>query len=85
VTFDAAGTGTTTDASLPAEFSWRWTSPTEIALAPAAGGEEVKLFGIEHDAETLTFQAYVYLPTADPNAPAEARYIHYIYDVFRAE
>jgi hypothetical protein len=55
-------------------------------LRPKAGGEETKLFSVEHQDESiLTFQAYIYLPTADPSAPVEVRYIHYVFDVNRAE
>lgn len=86
ITFTEAGTGTTSDENLPKEFSWRWTAPQEISLGPKDGGQEIKLFGVEHDADSfLTFQAYVYLPPADPNSPAEVRYIHYVFDVTRAE
>jgi hypothetical protein len=86
ITFTDDGAGSTPDESLPEEFSWHWNAPKEIGMAPKAGGEEIKLFGVEReDADTLTFQAYVYLPTADPNAPAEARYIHFVFDVHRAE
>jgi len=80
------GTGKTADDALPREFSWRWTSPTEIAVTPAGGGDEVKLFAVEQEEpDMLTFQAYVFLPTGDPDAPAESRYIHFVFDVTRAE
>ena len=86
ITFADDGAGSTPDENLPKEFSWRWLAGNEIGLKPKAGGEEIKLFGVEHEEETvLTFQAYVYLPTADPTAPAETRYIHYVFDVNRAE
>jgi hypothetical protein len=82
ITFADDGTGSTPDENLPREFSWRWLAGNEIGMTPKAGGEEVKLFAVEHEEETiLTFQAYVYLPTADPTAPVEVRYIHYVFDV----
>ena len=81
ITFAEAGTGTTPDDSLPKSFTWRWLSANEIGVTPEGGGEEIKLFAVERDAEMLTFQAYIYLPTADPGATAEERYIHYIFDV----
>lgn len=85
ITFDEGGHGGTPDESLPREFTWRWAGNAEIVITPVGGGDEVKIFGLEQeDADALTFQAYVYLPTADPNAPAEARYIHYVFDVTRA-
>lgn len=86
ISFAEAGTGTTPDEVLPGDFSWRWLADQEIGITPRAGGEEIRLFGVEQEEpDILTFQAYVYLPTADPNAPAEARYIHYIFDVNRTE
>ena len=86
ITFADDGTGSTPDENLPQDFSWRWNTASEIGLKPKAGGEETRLFSVEHpDETTLTFQAYIYLPTADPTAPAEARYIHYVFDVNRAE
>ena len=86
ITFADDGTGSTHDENLPQEFSWRWNAANEIGLKPKAGGEEIKLFSVEHlDEAILTFQAYIYLPTADPTAPVEVRYIHYIFDVNRAE
>ena len=86
ITFADDGTGSTPDENLPKDFSWRWLAKNEIGMKPKAGGEEIKLFAVESEDETiLTFQAYVYLPTADPNAPVEARYIHYVFDVSRAE
>jgi len=85
ITFAPDGTGTTTDQSLPERFTWRLTGPGEITLVPQGGGEALKLFGVELDEGMLSFQAYVYLPTEDPNAPAETRYIHYIFDVNRQE
>jgi hypothetical protein len=86
ITFADDGTGSTPDDSLPNEFSWHWNTPKEIGMTPKAGGEEIKLFGVEREDENaLTFQAYVFLPTADPNAPAEARYIHFVFDVNRAD
>lgn len=86
ITFVAGGVGTTPDEYLPKEFAWRFLSPKEIGIAPKAGGEEVKLFAVEQEeADILTFQAYVFLPTIDPNAPAESRYIHYVFDVSRTE
>lgn len=85
VVFADGGTGTTTDDSLPASFAWRWLSATEIGVTPTGGGDEIKLFAVERDAEMLTFQAYIFLPTADPSATAEERYIHYIFDVSPAE
>lgn len=86
ITFADDGTGSTPDENLPRVFSWRWMSPNEIGMKPKAGGEEFKLFSVEHQDEAiLTFQAYIYLPTADPTAPVEVRYIHYVFDVNRAE
>jgi hypothetical protein len=86
ITFADDGTGSTPDESLPNEFSWHWNTPKEIGMTPKAGGEEIKLFGVEREEESaLTFQAYIYLPTADPNTPAEARYIHFVFDVNRAD
>lgn len=86
ITFADDGTGTTPDENLPQDFSWRWNAANEIGLKPKAGGEETKLFSVEHQDEAiLTFQAYIYLPTADPTAPVEVRYIHYVFDVNRAE
>jgi hypothetical protein len=87
ITFADDGTGSTPDENLPQEFTWRWLAATEIAMQPKAGGEEFKLFAVEQEEEEsiLTFQAYVYQPTADPTAPAEARYIHYVFDVNRDE
>jgi hypothetical protein len=86
ITFVDDGTGSTPDENLPQDFSWRWLATNEIGLKPKAGGEETKLFAVEHEDDTiLTFQAYVYLPTADPGAPAEVRYIHYVFDVNRVE
>ena len=86
ITFADDGTGSTPDENLPKEFAWRWLAQNEIGMKPKAGGEETKLFAVEHEEQTiLTFQAYVYLPTADPTAPVEARYIHYVFDVNRAE
>ena len=86
ITFAENGTGTTPDENLPGEFAWRWLASTEIDIWPVAGGKEVKLFAVEHEEEAiLSFQAYVFLPTADPGAPAEVRYIHYVFDVSRAD
>jgi hypothetical protein len=86
ITFAAAGAGTTPDESLPKAFTWRFVPPAEIFVVPAAGGDELKLFGVDQeDPDSLTFQAYMYQPTEDPNAPAESRYIHYVFDVTRAE
>jgi len=86
ITFEAAGTGRTPDEYLPKTFTWRWVPPAEIVIAPTAGGEEIKLFGVEQEeADALTFQAYMYQQTEDPNAPAESRYIHFVFDVTRAE
>ena len=86
ITFADDGTGSTPDENLPQDFTWRWLSGNEIAMKPKAGGEETKLFAVEHAEETiLTFQAYIYLPTADPTAPVEVRYIHYVFDVSLAE
>lgn len=86
ITFADSGSGSTPDETLPQHFSWRWLADREIGLTPKEGGEEVKLFAVEREDETvMTFQAYVYLPTADPTAPAEARYIHYVFDVNRAD
>lgn len=83
---DPAGTGATSDDTLPKVFTWKWAGAGEIVVTPAGGGEEIKLFAVEQeDPDTLTFQAYVYLPTGDPNAPAESRYIHFVFDVSRAE
>ena len=86
ISFSDDGTGSTPDANLPQEFTWRWLATNEIRLKPKAGGEEFKLFAVEQEEEAiLTFQAYIYLPTADPDAPIEVRYIHYIFDVNRDE
>ena len=85
VVFTEGGTGTTPDDSLPKSFTWRWLSATEIGVTPEGGGEEIKLFAVERDAEMLTFQAYIYLPSADPAAKAEESYIHYIFDVSPVE
>lgn len=86
ITFVDDGTGSTPDENLPQNFSWRWQAANEIIMKPLAGGEEFKLFSVEHqDDAILTFQAYIYLPTADPTAPVEVRYIHYVFDVNRAE
>ena len=85
ISFFAGGSGTTPEEALPLSFAWRWISPTELGVRPAAGGDELKLFGLEHDDGALTFQAYVFLPTADPNQPAESRYLHFVFDVNRAE
>jgi len=86
ITFADDGTGTTPDENLPKDFSWHWNAANEIGLKPKTGGEETKLFSVEHQDEAiLTFQAYIYLPTTDPTAPVEVRYIHYIFDVNRAE
>ena len=65
ITFADDGTGSTPDENLPQEFTWRWNAANEIGMKPKAGGEETKLFSVEHQDETiLTFQAYIYLPTA---------------------
>ena len=86
ITFAEDGTGSTPDENLPQDFTWRWLATNEIGMKPKAGGEEFKLFAVEHEEETiLTFQAYIYLPTADPAAPIEMRYIHYVFDVSLAE
>ena len=85
ITFADDGTGFTPDDSLPAEFSWHWNASKEIGIMPKAGGEEVKLFAVEREEGAMTFQAYVYLPTVDPNAPVEERYIHFVFDVSRVE
>ena len=86
ITFADDGTGSTPDENLPQDFSWRWNAANEIGLRSKVGGEETKLFSVEHkDEAILTFQAYIYLPTADPTAPVEVRYIHYVFDVNRAE
>ena len=86
ITFADDGTGSTPDENLPQNFSWRWNAANEIGLKPKAGGEETRLFSVEHQDEAiLTFQAYIYLPTADPAAPIEVRYIHYVFDVNRDE
>lgn len=85
ITFADDGTGTTPDENLPKEFSWRWLAANEIGMKPKAGGEETKVFAVEHEDSLLTFQAYVYLPAVDPTAPAEVRYVHYVFDVSRAE
>jgi hypothetical protein len=86
ITFADDGTGSTPDENLPQDFSWLWLATHEIGMKPKAGGEEFKLFAVEHEEETiLTFQAYIYLPTADPTAPVEVRYIHYVFDVNLAE
>lgn len=86
IAFAEDGSGTTSDENLPGEFSWRWSAPEEIILTPKAGGREIRLFGVEHEAESsMTFQAYIFLPPVDPEAPAGTRYIHYIFDVNRAQ
>lgn len=86
ITFVDDGTGSTSDENLPQNFSWRWQAANEIVMKPEAGGEEFKLFSVEHPDDTiLTFQAYIYLPTADPTAPVEVRYIHYVFDVNRVD
>ena len=86
ITFADDGTGSTQDENLPKEFAWRWLSENEIGMKPKAGGEEIKLFSVEREEETiLTFQAYVFLPTTDQADPAAMRYIHYIFDVNRIE
>jgi len=86
ITFSDDGTGSTPDENLPQDFSWRWQATNEIIMKPKGGGEEFRLFAVEHETEAiLTFQAYIYLPTADPTAPVEVRYIHYVFDVNRAE
>jgi hypothetical protein len=86
ITFADDGTGSSPDENLPKAFSWRWLAPKEIGMTPSTGGKEIKLFAVEHEEESiLSFQAYVYLPTADPTAPAEVQYIHYVFDVSRAE
>jgi hypothetical protein len=81
ITFAEGGTGATPDDSLPREFTWRWLAANEIGVTASGGGEEIKLFSVERDGDMLTFQAYIFLPTADPGATVEERYIHYIYDV----
>ncbi|HEY5998171.1 MAG TPA: hypothetical protein VI078_02590, partial [bacterium] len=81
IVFDEAGTGTTPDDSLPHSFTWRWLSANEIAIVPAGGGDEIKLFSVERDSDALTFQAYIYLPTSGASAATEERYVHYIFDV----
>jgi hypothetical protein len=86
ISFADNGTGSTPDEDLPKSFAWRWLADNEISMKPQAGGEETKLFSVEHEDETvLTFQAYVYLPMSDPTAPVEMRYIHNDFDVSRAE
>jgi hypothetical protein len=85
IAFTEAGTGHTPDDALPRSFTWRWLSATEVGVTPEGGGEEIKLFSVERDGDMLTFQAYVFLPTVDPNAPAESRYIHFVFDVNLAE
>ena len=86
ITFAADGTGSTQDENLPKQFRWRWLAEKEIAITPDAGGDERKLFAVDHeDSDILSFQAYVFLPTDDPNEPAGVRYIHYVFDVSRAE
>ena len=81
ITFAEAGTGTTPDDSLPKSFTWRWRAAKEIGVTAAGGGEEIKLFAVERDADMLTFQAYIFLPTSEPGATAEESYIHFVYDV----
>jgi hypothetical protein len=86
ITFSDAGDGSTPDESLPAQFTWRWLAPKEIGVTPLAGGEELKLFAVEREeGGALTFQAYVYSPGADPSAPAEAGYTHFVFDVNLAD
>ncbi len=86
ISFAEDGTGSTPDENLPKNFSWRWLAENEIGMKPKAGGEETKLFAVEREGKTImTFQAYVYLPTADPTDPVEMRYIHYVFDVNLAE
>jgi hypothetical protein len=85
ITLEATGRGTTPDESLPREFTWKWIGATEVAITAADGSGEIKLFGLEQeDPDSLTFQAYVYIPTSDPNAPAGSSYIHFVFDVTRA-
>jgi hypothetical protein len=81
IVFAEGGTGATPDDSLPKSFTWRWLASNEIGVTASGGGEEIKLFSVERDGDMLTFQAYIFLPAADPGATAEERYIHYIYDV----
>jgi len=83
ITFLPEGRGTTPDADFPKEFTYRWTSPAELTVTPVGGGEELNLFQVEIEDRMLTFQAYIYLPLRDPGLPAEARYIHFIFDVNR--
>jgi hypothetical protein len=85
VTFAADGKGTCPDELFPREFTWSWVSPTEIAVSAPGLKEPFKLFGFEREDTMMTFQAYVFLPTSDPNLPAEARYLHYVFDLNRAE
>lgn len=85
ITFAADGHGTSADDAFPKEFRWRWIAPTEIGILPTGATEELKLFGVEREETSMTFQAYIYPPASDPNQPSESRYIHFIFDVNRAE
>lgn len=85
VTFNGDGTGTSRDEKFPTSFTYSWTAETELTIRPQPDGEELKLFQLEQEEGFLTFQAYIYLPSDDPNLPAEVNYIHYIFDVSRTE
>ena len=85
VVFHPDGTGESADEKFPRAFSYRWASPTEIVVTPDDGGDDLKLFQLTMDEGFLTFQAYIYLPTENPDLPAEVNYIHYIFDVSRAD
>ena len=81
VVFSDDGSGSSEDENFPSAFTYRWKSATEITVTPDDGGEELKLFQVEHEEGFLTFQAYIYLPVDNPDLPAEVNYIHYIFDV----
>ena len=85
VVFNEDGSGTSADERFPHSFTYRWSTPMEIIVTPQPEGEELKLFQFEIDEGFLTFQAYVYLPPADGDNPAEVNYVHYIFDISRTE
>lgn len=85
VEFNEDGTGSSADERFPTAFTYRWLSPTEIVVVPDDGSEELKLFQLELAEGFLTFQAYIHLPSDNPDLPAEVNYIHYIFDVAHAE
>lgn len=85
ITFTADGHGSTPEETFPQEFTWRWISPKEIVITAAGGKDEFRLFSVEREDPSLTFQAYIYPLETDPNQAGESRYIHYIFDVNRVE